>query len=174
QTGFDSNGICNDRDSKGNIIHQIYDPCGGSVNAQGGCTSASATPTPFTGNVIPATRINSAAAGLLKFIPTANLPGTVKNFHYVTSITNNSDDLNFRVMHALGNSAIRPPGRRHGGPQNNLTFGLHYHSADMALANPYPSVGGNTSIRSFDVPVGYIRSFGKLTNIARVDFNRSR
>ena len=174
QTGFDSNGICNDRDSKGNLIHQIYDPCGGGVNAQGGCTSTSATPTPFAGNVIPATRINSAAAGLLKFIPTANLPGTVKNFHYITSTPNNGDDLNFRVMQALGNSVIAPPGHRHGNTQNSLIFGLHYHSADVALANPYPSVGGNTNIRSFDIPVGYIRSFGKLTNTARVDFNRSR
>jgi len=174
QTGFDSNGLCNDRDSTGNMIHQIYDPCGGSVNAQGGCTSTSAIPTPFAGNVIPATRINSAAAGLLKFIPAANLPGTVKNFHYITSTTNNSDDLNLRVMHALGNSVIGPPGHRHGSAQNNLIFGLHYHSADIALANPYPSVGGNTNIRSFDVPVGYVRSFGKLTNTARFDFNRSR
>ena len=36
------------------------------------------------------------------------------------------------------------------------------------------SVGGTTSTRSFDVPLGYIRSFGKFTNVARVDFNRSR
>ena len=173
-TGFGSDGICNDRNSKGEVIHQIYDPCGGSVNAQGGCISASATPTPFVGNLIPATRISSVAAGLLKFIPTPNLPGTVKNFHYVTSATNNSDDLNFRVMHALGNSAIGPPGRRHRGSQNNLTFGFHYHSADVALTNQYPSVGGNTNIRSFDIPVGYIRSFGKLTSTTRVDFNRGR
>jgi trimeric autotransporter adhesin len=173
-TGFDSSGVCNDRSATGKVIHQIYDPCGGSVNAQGGCTSASATRTPFAGNVIPATRINSAAAGLLKFIPTANLPGTAQNFHYVTSAAANSDDLNFRVMHGLGNSGIGPPGRRHRGPQNNLTFGLRYHSADTVLTNQYPSVGGNTNIRSFDVPIGYIRSFGKLTNMARVDFNRSR
>ena len=174
QTGFDSNGICNDRNSQGNVIHQVYDPCGGGVNAQGGCTSASASRTPFVGNVIPATRISSAAAGLLKFIPTANLPGTVKNFHFVNSATSNSDDLNFRLMHALGNSAIATAGRRRAGPQNNLTFGLHYHSIDTVLTNPYPSVGGKTNIRSFDVPLSYIRSIGKFTNTARVDFNRSR
>ena len=28
--------------------------------------------------------------------------------------------------------------------------------------------------RSFDIPVGYIRSFGKVTNIFRVDYNRNR
>jgi hypothetical protein len=93
----------------------------------------------------------------------------------VTAFTSNSDDLNFRVMHALGSSTIGAPGgRRHRGSQNNLTFGLHYHSADVASTNPYPSVGGNTNIRSFDVPLSYIRSIGKLTSTTRVDFNRSR
>jgi len=172
-TGFDSTGICNDRNSQGGVTHQIYDPCGGNVNAEGGCTSAYATPTPFVGNVIPSTRISSVAAGLLNFIPTPNLPGTVKNFHYVTAATNNSDDLNLRVMHALGNSSVAP-GRHHRGSQNDLTFGFHYHSADTALTNQYPSVGGDSNIRSFDIPVGYIRSFGKLTTTTRVDFNRSR
>ena len=35
-------------------------------------------------------------------------------------------------------------------------------------------MGGSTSVRSFDVPVSYTRSIGKLTNIVRADFNRSR
>ena len=29
-------------------------------------------------------------------------------------------------------------------------------------------------MRSFDIPVGYVRSFGKLTNNLRFDFNRNR
>jgi hypothetical protein len=72
----------------------------------------------------------------------------------------------------LGGASIGP--RRRRGPQNNLTFGLHYHTADSGITNPFPSVGGSNSVHSIDVPVGYIRSFGKLTNIFRVDFNRSR
>ena len=55
-----------------------------------------------------------------------------------------------------------------------MTFGLHYHTTDSVLTNPFPSVGGTTSVRSLDVPVGYIRSFGKLTNVFRVDYNRNR
>ena len=32
----------------------------------------------------------------------------------------------------------------------------------------------HTSTRSFDVPIGYVRTFGKVINNARLDFNRSR
>ena len=130
------------------------------------------TNTPFPNNTIP--QINPVAAGLLQYIPQPNLPGNFQNFHFVTATNNSSDDLNIRVNHALGSASIG--GRRAGrfAPRNNLTFGFHYHQSNTTLTNAYPSVGGNTSVRSFDVPLGYIRSWGRLTNIARVDFNRSR
>jgi len=136
-----------------------------------------ATNSPFpcnpTCNTIP--QINSAAQGLLQYIPLPNLPGDYQNFHYVTSTTNDSDDLNVRVNRAFGAAPVR--GRRGGGrnvSRNNLTLGLHYHGASSNITNPFPTVGGNTSVRSFDVPIGYIRSIGKLTNSIRFDFNRSR
>jgi hypothetical protein len=55
-----------------------------------------------------------------------------------------------------------------------LTFGFHYHGSSATLTNPFPSVGGSTTLRSFDIPASYTRSIGKLTNIVRADFNRSR
>jgi len=131
------------------------------------------TSTPFPGDTI--TQINSVAQGLLAYIPLPNLPGDFQNFHYVTSTDSNSDDLNVRVNHSLG--AAPAGGRRGGGrgaPRNNLTFGFHYHGSSSNITNPFPTVGGSTSVRSFDVPLGYIRSFGKLTNSLRFDFNRSR
>jgi trimeric autotransporter adhesin len=133
-----------------------------------------ATNTPYPGNQIP--QINSAALGLLPYIPTPNLPGNYQNFHYVTSANSNIDDLNLRLNHTFG--AVPAGGRRGGGrrdaPRNNLTFGFHYHGSSANLTNPFPSVGGNTTVRSIDVPVSYTRSIGKLTNIVRADFNRSR
>jgi hypothetical protein len=93
----------------------------------------------------------------------------------VTSATSDSDDLNIRLNHSFG--AAPAGGRRGGGrnsPRNNLTFGFHYHQSSATLTNPFPSVGGSTTVRSFDVPVSYTRSIGKLTNIVRADFNRSR
>ena len=122
------------------------------------------------------TNINPVAQNLLKYIPEPNLPGTVKNFHFVTSATSNSDDLNIRVVRAFGKSTLLQ--QRRGGPggsgRNNLNVGFHYHATENNLTNPFPSVGGTTTVRSFDIPVGYVRSFGKLTNNLRVDFNRNR
>ena len=131
-----------------------------------------ATGIPFANGTLP--QINPIAHALLPYIPKPNLPGSFQNFHFVTSANNSSDDLNVRINHTLGS---QPAGGRRGGrgaPRNNLTFGFHYHGSNANLTNPFPSVGGNTSVRSFDVPVGYIRSIGKLTNSVRFDFNRSR
>jgi hypothetical protein len=132
-----------------------------------------ATGTQFPNNTIP--QINPVAAGLLPYIPMPNLPGNYQNFHFITSANSSSDDLNIRINHSFG-AALR--GRRQGGgrrgPQNNLTFGFHYHGSGAELTNPFPSVGGHTDVRSFDIPISYVRSFGKLTNVARFDFNRSR
>jgi hypothetical protein len=111
----------------------------------------------------------------LQYIPLPNLPGNYQNFHYVTSANSDSDDLNIRLNRSFGAAPVR--GRRGGGrnaPRNNLTFGFHYHGSGSVLTNPFPSVGGSTSVRSFDIPISYTRSIGKLTNIVRADFNRSR
>ena len=176
KTGFTSAGVCNDRDSNNNVIDQIY-----SVNPTTGVR------TPYSNNQIPQPLIVSGACkptlgavsciaqGLLPYIPLPNLPGTYQNFHYVTSATSDSDDLNIRLNHSFG--AAPAGGRRGGGrnaPRNSLQVGFHYHQSNATLTNPFPSVGGNTTVRSFDIPVSYTRSIGKLTNIVRADFNRNR
>jgi hypothetical protein len=145
--------------SQGQVV-QIIDP---------------ATNTPFANDTLP--QINPVASALLAYIPQPNLPGSFQNFHYVTSANGNSDDLNVRVNHTFG---AAPTGGRRGGragrnaPRNNLTIGFHYHGSSASITNPFPTVGGNTGVRSFDIPIGYVRSIGKLTNSLRVDFNRSR
>ena len=132
-----------------------------------------------TGSVLRPGAIDPAAQALLNSIPMPNLPGTVKNFHFITSATSNSDDLNIRIIRSFGKAT--PRGQRRGGGgggrgggRNNLNVGFHYHATGNNLTNPFPSVGGTTSVRSFDIPVGYVRSFGKLTNNLRFDFNRNR
>ena len=84
KTGFTA-GICNDRgvDANGKpmVIDQIYDPCGGSVNAQGACPGSTATPTPFLNNIIPKDRINFTSMKLLDLWPApTNLGATTNNF----------------------------------------------------------------------------------------------
>src|SRR5580700_4566212 len=141
------------------------------------------TNTPYAGNIIPgfssqtcpSTGSASGAAGLLQYIPCPNLPGNYQNFHYVTSATSDSDDLNIRINHTIGAAPVRGPrGGGRNAPRNSLQIGFHYHGSSANLTNPFPSVGGSTAVRSFDVPVSYTRSIGKLTNIVRADFNRSR
>jgi trimeric autotransporter adhesin len=128
---------------------------------------------PFANATVPQNMISSSAKSLLNYIPLPNLPGTSQNFQYVTAATSNSNDLNVRINQALGNGSSTPGQGRRRGPQNNLNFGLHYHNADSTLTSPFPSVGGKTTTSGLDVPVGYVRSFGKLINTFRVDFNRS-
>src|ERR1700730_1947074 len=80
KTGF-TRGICNDRavDASGKlvVIDQIYDPCGGMVNAQGTCPGTTATPTPFLNNAIPANRINATSKKLLNLWPAGNNPNVI-------------------------------------------------------------------------------------------------
>src|SRR5580700_7275641 len=133
----------------------------------------SATNTAYGNSTIP--QINPVAQGLLQYIPLPNLPGNFQNFHFVTSANSDSDDLNIRINHTIGAAPVRGPrGGGRNAPRNSLQIGFHYHGSSANLTNPFPSVGGNSSVRSFDVPVSYTRSIGKLTNIVRADFNRSR
>ncbi|HUA13837.1 MAG TPA: TonB-dependent receptor [Verrucomicrobiae bacterium] len=139
---------------------------------------------PFTGTAITGNNLQNSgltispvAQGLLNYIPLPNLAGAspdTQNFHYVTSANNSSDDLNIRLNHSLGGTPSLPGPGRGRGPRNNLNFGFHYHATNTNLTNPFPSIGGNTNGRSFDIPVGYVRSFGRITNNFHVDFNRAR
>jgi hypothetical protein len=153
---------------------EIFDPATGIAYPGNQLPQPPATCTPTSTPILG--DISCAALGLLPYIPLPNLPGDFQNFHYVTSAISDSDDLNIRLNRTFG-AAPAGGGRRGGGrnaPRNNLTFGFHYHGSSANLTNPFPTVGGNTSVRSFDIPVSYTRSVGKLTNIVRADFNRTR
>jgi len=132
-----------------------------------------ATGLPFADATIPQGLINSASQGLLSYIPLPNLPGTTQNFQYLTAATNNSTDINFRLNQALGGTSVGPGRGRARGPQNNLSFGFHFHNVDQTIVSSYPTVGGHTTTNGYDIPIGYVRSFGKLINNFRFDFNRS-
>jgi hypothetical protein len=130
----------------------------------------------FTNNTIPPGSITPQATALLNFIPKQNLPGDLQNFHFVTTTTSNSNNLNVRLIHNFGaSSSATPFPRRGGGSRNTLNFGFSYRGSNNAITNPFPALGGSTTTRSFDIPVGFSHTFAsKLTNMARFDFNRSR
>lgn len=80
--------------------YQIYDPAT-TAPVTGGHFSR----TPFPGNIIPASRIHSAATNILtRFFPAANLPGTVdgtNNYVFPLVERNKFQSHVFRVDHAL-------------------------------------------------------------------------
>ena len=128
---------------------------------------------PFANATIPQNMINPAAQGLLNYIPTPNLPGTTQNFQYIGASTSDTTDLNIRLNQALGGSSVGPGRGRARGPQNTLNFGFHYHNVDQTLSSAFPTVGGHTTTTGYDIPIGYVRSFGRVINNFRFDFNRS-
>jgi hypothetical protein len=147
------------------------------------------TRAPFANNMIPANRINSAAQGLLAFIPLPNLPGDVQNFHRVTSYTNSNNDFSIRVNHMLG-AAPTPRRNNNGGnrsgagggrasgrggrfSRNSINFGVGYTNRDSTIINIFPGIGGHTRTRGLNANAGYTQSLGRINNILRVNFNQN-
>jgi len=107
KSGFTA-GICNDRgmnaSGKPVVIDQIYDPCGGSVNAQGACPGSTATPAPFLNNVIPTNRINTTSAKLLDLWPgPTNLGATTNNFTTAAATGGDHNQFVGRLDHNITN-----------------------------------------------------------------------
>jgi hypothetical protein len=82
KSGF-TGGMCNDRgvDASGKpvVIDQLYDPCGGAVNAQGACPGNTSAPKPFLNNIVPGSRLNPTSEKLLTLWPASNNPNTTTN-----------------------------------------------------------------------------------------------
>lgn len=60
-----------------------------------------ATGEAFPNQLVPASRIDPAAIGLQSYIPLPNLPGQVRNYQFVASIPNNSDNFSARLMRSV-------------------------------------------------------------------------
>src|ERR1051326_7538938 len=159
----------------GNFV-QVFDPI---------------THVPFENNVIPQRMQNSAALGLLKFIPAPNLPGSLQNFQYVTAATTNSNALNFRFNHTFappqqsqngrnggGRGAFGGFGPRGGGRArrrgSKMNFGLNLLSSDSVVSNPFPAVGGSNTRSGIQATFGYIRPVGSTNNSFNIQYNRNR
>ncbi len=133
---------------------------------------------PLSNNQI--TNINPASAALLQFIPLPNLPGTVQNFHYVTSLEQNQNQIFARVVHNFGEGAtFMPMGGRGGGGgggrrvRNNINFNLNYSDSHGSVTNPFPTLLGTTQTSGMYIGGGWVLSKGKFTNNLRLTYNRS-
>lgn len=134
---------------------------------------------PIAGNTIA--NINPAAQALLQFIPVPNLPGTVKNFHYATALTQNNDQVAVRLIHNFGEGATFMPnggragagGGGRGRSRNNINFNFNYSDSDNQVANPFPTLLGNTDNSGINTGLGWVVSKNKLTNNLHFNYNRS-
>lgn len=125
----------------------------------------SATPgarTPFPNNQIPSTMINSAAAGLLKYIPLPNLPGETQNYHVQLSLPNNNQFLMGRVGHQIS-------------AKDNLAAFYFYASSNSTGFTNYPDIPSTLSSRNQNLSVNETHNFSpRLINSVSANFNRTR
>jgi len=120
------------------------------------------THNPFsTPNVIPASSINSAALGLLKFIPLPTQPGTVNNLVYTTSIPQNSDNMNIR----FGQNLTK---------KDRLAENFNYQSRSGESAQLFGFLD-ETSGRGMSTNMSWTHNIGtRSVNIVTWAFNRNR
>jgi hypothetical protein len=153
---------------------------------------------PFANGIVP---LNPIAAQLLAFIPQPNLPGTQRNFHFVSSSPSDTDTAFVRFNHNFGADqgmfgmfgprAGAAQRRRQQEQQQNsskdkddkskskshwaqsINGGFNYNNIRNAILNPFPSLGGNLSTHNYNGNIGYTLSKGLFLNSLRFNYNNS-
>jgi hypothetical protein len=111
---------------------------------------------------IPAARINSAALGLLAYVPLPNLPGTIQNYHLQATTPLNSDIVNLHVLHTIN-------------AKWNLNAGYNFSSQRMDTLGNFPEFGGHQSTRNQNVDLSLSHNWSaKLSDTYHVNWSRSR
>jgi hypothetical protein len=117
--------------------------------------------TPFPGDKVPASRIDSAAASLAKYYPLPNGPGSRLNYQTPIVAIGNQDNLNSRINQQLNKN-------------NRLAGSIGYQHSDTSTPNVFGFVDGGQN-NGISVSVTYTHTFSKrLINNATLGFSRSR
>ncbi len=129
----------------------LYDPA-----------SSSSGPRTLFGSVIPTGRISSVALGLLPFIPHANLPGLVQNFHFQTRIPTATDSFNVRLIHTISQKF------------NAQVIYSISQSRSHSFAS-FPTLEGNSDTRGQSLTLGLTQTYSRrFINDTRVIWSRNR
>ncbi len=128
---------------------QIFDPIGGQ---------------PFAGNLIPATRFDSAAVGLLKYFPLPAFSGIVQNYQMITSVPRSSDSFGVRFNLPLSRKDRLNFNQQYSrnDAQNQQLFGFRDHSSGYGLSG---SAGWSHSFKprfNSNLNFTFSRNIGKL------------
>jgi len=127
------------------IANIIYDPLTGA---------------PFPGNVIPVSRFNPAAVGLLQYFPQPSYSGIVQNYRNVTSTPNNNNNVGVRLNAPLTN-------------KDRLTFNVQYQNRDSQAEQLFGWRDSTTGY-GLSAATGWSHSFGRrFNNSANLTFSRN-
>jgi hypothetical protein len=156
-SGF-TDGVCNDRDSKGNVIDQLYDP------ATSDCSSGTCTRDPFPGNIIPngtngtVNRINPISALYQTIIPNSGTLVNGSNLYIPGKAFTNQDSGTIRGDQNFGNN-------------NQLMF--RFSQFDQQEASPSGTIGqGFIHVQGKNYVGHWTHSFGP-TAFSDVYFGRN-
>jgi len=170
-------------------------PFGGTV-----CLTA---PTTIGCNVIPANRISQQAMNLLNYYPHCNINYPVcdgvggstdlstYNYQTVSNSGNNNVAINARYQRQLGQQTGQGPfgrgggggGRGGGGQRGNanappvlrqsINAQYNYSHAASDIRNIFLPLGGATETNGYGLILGHTISYGRLSNNATLNWNRS-
>ena len=116
---------------------------------------------PFPDNRIPASRLDPAAVGLLRYIPLPNQPGTVQNYQYVTTIP--------RTTHALSTRINQSLSQKH-----RLSGGFNFTTRDSESAQLFGYTDTSTG-HGYTIDAGWSWTLRpRMVNDLRFRFNRDR
>ncbi|MEP6714704.1 MAG: hypothetical protein ABJC09_03965 [Terriglobia bacterium] len=131
--------------AKTNSAVSIFDPLTGTL---------------FPGNVIPASRINPAATGLLNFFPLPTYPGLVQNYRLITTVPNSTQSIGVRLNAPLTN-------------KDRLNFNIQFQGRDSKSRTLFGYLD-STNGAGLSAAAGWSHSFApRFNNSANLTFSRN-
>jgi trimeric autotransporter adhesin len=126
------------------------------------------------------TPLSPQAQALLNFYPAPNVPGAVlrNNYQTVTNAGQNSTSAALRFVRNFGQSNNFGGGRRQAANapktlRQNINFNGSYSHSASDIRNIFLPLGGATVSTGYGVTAGYTIGYGRLTNNASINWNRS-
>ncbi len=149
----------------------IYDPTTGQQFSCGGVL-----------NVICGPQISQQALALLKFYPAPNVTSSTQRLNYqtITTAGQNSTQASLRFVRNFGQTTgFGGGGRRQqaaSGPKTlrqNINFNGSYSHTASDSPNVFQLLGGASVSDGYGISAGYTVGYGRLTNNASINWNRS-
>jgi trimeric autotransporter adhesin len=136
-----------------------------------------ATGQPFFNNQVP---VSPQALALLNYYPAPNITATGRqgyNYQTVTTAGNNAGTAALRSVRNFGqNNGFGGGRRQQSGPatlRQNINFNGSYSHTAADNRNIFLPLGGTTETTGYGVTAGYTVGYGRLTNNASINWNRS-